>query len=130
MIHPRMSKSVSVMVYFLVYYKSMLIFEREMDHSLEDLPEHGLEVLHDLSVHQAAPLLDDGLRHVVSLQEAGVSLKSNCLLIESVNKGKFSALLSIPVWMRRQNLRMRVRPRWRRHTGRRISIPESPSSCP
>ena len=79
------------MVYFLVYYKSMLIFEREMDHSLEDLPEHGLEVLHDLGVHQAAPLLDDGLRHVVSLQEAGVSLKSNCLLIESVKKGKFSA---------------------------------------
>ena len=80
MIHPRKSKSVSVMVYFLVYYKSMLIFEREMDHSLEDLPEHGLEVLHDLGVHQAAPLLDDGLRHVVSLQEDGVSLKSNCLL--------------------------------------------------
>ena len=80
MIHSQMSKSVSVMVYFLVYYKSMLIFEREMDHSLEDLPEHGLEVLHDLGVHQAAPLLDYGLRHVVSLQEAGVSLKSNCLL--------------------------------------------------
>ena len=55
------------MVYFLVYYKSMLIFEREMDHSLEDLPEHGLEVLHDLGVHQAAPLLDDDLRHIISL---------------------------------------------------------------
>ena len=68
------------MVYFLVYYKSMLIFEREMDHSLEDLPEHGLEVLHDLGVHQAAPLLGDDLRHVVRLQQAGVTLQSNCLL--------------------------------------------------
>ena len=73
-------KTVSVMVYFLVYYKSMLIFEREMDHSLEDLPEHGLEVLHDLGVHQAAPILGDDLRHVVRLQQAGVTLQSNCLL--------------------------------------------------
>ena len=68
------------MVYFLVYYKSMLTFEREMDHSLEDLPEHGLEVLHHLGVHRAAPLLRDDLRHVVRLQQAGITLQSNCLL--------------------------------------------------
>ena len=68
------------MVYFLVYYKSMLTFEREMDHSLEDLSEHGLEILHDLGVHQAAPLLDDNLRHVVRLNQAGLTLQSNCLL--------------------------------------------------
>ena len=76
MIHPQ--KSVSVMVYFLVYYKSMLTFERELDHSLEDLPEHGLEVLHDLCVHEAAPLLGDDLGDVIRLQ--GVTLQSNCLL--------------------------------------------------
>ena len=76
MIHPQ--KSVSVMVYFLVYYKSMLTFERELDHSLEDLPEHGLEVLHHLCVHEAAPLLGDDLGDVIRLQ--GVTLQSNCLL--------------------------------------------------
>ena len=80
MTHPPPRKSVSVMVYFLVYYKSMLTFERELDHSLEDLPEHGLEVLHDLGVHKAAPLLGDELGDVVRLQEAGVTLQSNCLL--------------------------------------------------
>ena len=76
MIHPQ--KSVSVMVYFLVYYKSMLTFERELDHSLEDLPEHGLEVLHHLCVHEAAPLLGDDRCDVIRLQ--GVTLQSNCLL--------------------------------------------------
>ena len=68
------------MVYFLIYYKSMLIFEREMDHSLEDLPEHGLEVLHDLRVHGDGPLLGDDRGDVVSLQEAGLTLQANSFL--------------------------------------------------
>ena len=80
MTHPPSRKTVSVMVYFLVYYKSMLTFERELDHSLEDLPEHGLEVLHDLCVHKTAPLLGDDLGDVVRLQKARVTLQSNCLL--------------------------------------------------
>ena len=73
-------ESDSVMVYFLFYYKSMLIFELEINHSLEDLPEHGLKVLHDLGVHDPSGLLSDSLCGVIRTCESQVTPQSNCLL--------------------------------------------------